>query len=88
MRWLSNGVQHIFNKHAIRISMTCIGHFQRNPGMSFLLFYQAFFDGKKAKNMIKFHGLFYSAKNLKKKKYCLQKQNACSIIKQIFSLRC
>lgn len=36
MRWISNGMQHICNKYATRISMICIGHFQRNLGMSFL----------------------------------------------------
>ena len=37
MCWISNGMQHICNKYATRISMICIGHFQRNLGMSFLL---------------------------------------------------
>ena len=36
MCWISNGMQHICNKYATRISMICIGHFQRNLGMSFL----------------------------------------------------
>ena len=36
MCWISNGMQHIFNKYATRISMICIGHFQKNLGMSFL----------------------------------------------------
>lgn len=35
MCWISNGMQHICNKYATRISMICIGHFQRNLGMSF-----------------------------------------------------
>ena len=36
MCWISSGMQHICNKYATRISMICIGHFQRNLGMSFL----------------------------------------------------
>lgn len=36
MCWISNGMQHICNEYATRISMICIGHFQKNLGMSFL----------------------------------------------------
>ena len=39
MCWISNGMQHICNKYATQISMICIGHFQRNLGMSFSLLY-------------------------------------------------
>ena len=38
MCWISNGMQHICNKCATRISMIYIGHFQRNLGMSFSLY--------------------------------------------------
>ena len=36
MCWNLHRMQHICNKYATRISMICIGHFQRNLGMSFL----------------------------------------------------
>ena len=35
MCWISNGMQHICDGYATKI-LICIGHFQRNLGMSFL----------------------------------------------------
>ncbi len=45
-----------------------------------------FFDRNTAKNMIKYYGLFYSAKNKKSEKYHLQKPNTRSIIKEKFRI--
>ncbi len=36
MGWKLLRMQHICNRNATNISMICIGHFQRNLGMSFL----------------------------------------------------
>jgi len=36
MCWKLHRMQHICSRYATNISMTCIGHFQSNLGMSFL----------------------------------------------------
>ena len=36
MGWKLHRMQHICSRYATNISMICIGHFQRNLGMSFL----------------------------------------------------